>query len=265
MATKEMPVTEAQWVTCDDPDQMLVRLGPDASPRKLQLFACACCRRLFRLFPNALIRRLVEIGERAADDADRLEELEDADADVACWLESRRGAMTPATHTFTLAAPRTQSESSALHVAHSLIHGRRRDRLGYARETSRRVALCVHAAANHRGAIRSAAVAEVIATARATWRVAALARLVERRAQAANLRDIFGNPPQQMPQSYWLTPHIKSLAEAIYGDNAFERVANIAEALEKAGCTDAELLGHLRGPGPHIRGCWAVDLLTGRE
>jgi hypothetical protein len=32
--------------------------------------------------------------------------------------------------------------------------------------------------------------------------------------------------------------------------------------LEDAGCTDAELLGHLRGPGPHVRGagpwtwCW---------
>ena len=38
----------------------------------------------------------------------------------------------------------------------------------------------------------------------------------------------------------------------------------LADALEEAGCTDADLLGHLRGPGPHVRGCWAVDLLLGK-
>ena len=43
------------------------------------------------------------------------------------------------------------------------------------------------------------------------------------------------------------------------------RLAVLADALERSGCTDAELLGHLRGPGPHVRGCWAVDLLLGRE
>jgi hypothetical protein len=34
---------------------------------------------------------------------------------------------------------------------------------------------------------------------------------------------------------------------------------------EDAGCTDPELLGHLRGPGPHVRGCWAVDLVRGKS
>jgi hypothetical protein len=38
----------------------------------------------------------------------------------------------------------------------------------------------------------------------------------------------------------------------------------LADALEDAGCTDAELLGHLRGPGPHVRGCWGVDLILAR-
>jgi hypothetical protein len=38
----------------------------------------------------------------------------------------------------------------------------------------------------------------------------------------------------------------------------------LADALEEAGCTDADLLGHLRGPGPHVRGCWALDLLLGK-
>jgi hypothetical protein len=39
----------------------------------------------------------------------------------------------------------------------------------------------------------------------------------------------------------------------------------LADALEEAGCTDAALLDHLRGPGIHVRGCWVVDALTARS
>ena len=35
--------------------------------------------------------------------------------------------------------------------------------------------------------------------------------------------------------------------------------------LEDAGCTDANVLSHLRGPGPHARGCWVVDRILGKE
>jgi hypothetical protein len=45
-------------------------------------------------------------------------------------------------------------------------------------------------------------------------------------------------------------------------DNA--RLADLADALEEAGCTDAQILTHLRG-GDHYRGCWAVDLLLGKN
>jgi hypothetical protein len=43
-------------------------------------------------------------------------------------------------------------------------------------------------------------------------------------------------------------------------DNA--RLAVLSDALEEAGCDDA-ILSHLRSPGPHVRGCWAVDLCLG--
>jgi hypothetical protein len=43
------------------------------------------------------------------------------------------------------------------------------------------------------------------------------------------------------------------------------RLHLFADALEDSGCTDAELLGHLRGPGPHVRGCWAEDLVPGKS
>ena len=39
----------------------------------------------------------------------------------------------------------------------------------------------------------------------------------------------------------------------------------LADALEDADCDNADILGHLRGPGPHVRGCWVVDLLLGRS
>jgi hypothetical protein len=43
------------------------------------------------------------------------------------------------------------------------------------------------------------------------------------------------------------------------------RLAILADALEETGCADEELLGHLRGPGPHVRGCWPIDLLLGKS
>jgi hypothetical protein len=49
------------------------------------------------------------------------------------------------------------------------------------------------------------------------------------------------------------------------GDLCKPGLSGLADALEDAGCTDAELLGHLRSPGPHVRGCWAVDLVLGKE
>jgi hypothetical protein len=55
------------------------------------------------------------------------------------------------------------------------------------------------------------------------------------------------------------------LAQAVYDKRAFERLPDLADALEEAGCTDAEVLGHLRGPGPHVLGCWLVDLLLGKS
>jgi len=39
----------------------------------------------------------------------------------------------------------------------------------------------------------------------------------------------------------------------------------LADALEDAGCTDAAILEHCRGPGPHVRGCWVVDLILGKS
>jgi hypothetical protein len=55
------------------------------------------------------------------------------------------------------------------------------------------------------------------------------------------------------------------LARVIYEERAFDRLPILADALEDAGCDNADILGHLRGPGPHVRGCWALDLILGKS
>lgn len=92
------------------------------------------------------------------------------------------------------------------------------------------------------------------------------ARSNERRMQAATLRDIFGSPfrPTTLDPTC-LTPTVKHLAEAIYEERAFDRMPILADALEDAGCTQQDILRHLRGGGEHCRGCWPLDLVLGRE
>jgi hypothetical protein len=88
-------------------------------------------------------------------------------------------------------------------------------------------------------------------------------------AQAAIFRDIFGNPFRPVAiDPAWLTWHestIPRMAQAIYNERAFDHLPILADALEEAGCNDAELLGHLRGNGPHTKGCWAVDAILGKN
>jgi hypothetical protein len=55
------------------------------------------------------------------------------------------------------------------------------------------------------------------------------------------------------------------LAEQIYKERAFNRLPTLADALEESGCQEAALLAHCRGPGPHVRGCWAVDLILSKD
>jgi hypothetical protein len=86
-------------------------------------------------------------------------------------------------------------------------------------------------------------------------------------------RDVLGNPFRTSHvQSAWLTSTLTSLATAAYeerslpsGELDITRLAVLADALEDVGCQDAAILGHLRSPGPHVRGCWAVDLLLGKR
>jgi hypothetical protein len=91
--------------------------------------------------------------------------------------------------------------------------------------------------------------------------------------QLAAIHEIFGNPFRPVViDPRWLTPTVTSLAQAAYGERLLptrqldaDRLAVLADALEEAGCSDPAILGHLRGPGPHFRGCWALDRLLKKE
>lgn len=78
------------------------------------------------------------------------------------------------------------------------------------------------------------------------------------------LRDIFGNRGAPVPVSAdWLTSTVVALVRGIDDDHAFDRLPILADALQDAGCDDPEILGHCRGNGFHVRGCWVVDALLG--
>jgi hypothetical protein len=91
---------------------------------------------------------------------------------------------------------------------------------------------------------------------------------------AALCREIFGPFRPVAVDPAWLLWEgglISGLARAAAAERILPigtldgtRLAVLADAAEEAGCTRTELLEHLRGPGPHIRGCWAVDLLAER-
>jgi hypothetical protein len=94
--------------------------------------------------------------------------------------------------------------------------------------------------------------------------------------QVQLLRCIFGPLPfRPVPLDpallTWHDGTIPALAQAIYDNRQLPSghldtilMAILADALEDAGCDDNDIIGHCRGPGPHVRGCWVIDLLLGK-
>lgn len=87
-----------------------------------------------------------------------------------------------------------------------------------------------------------------------------------RRIQAALVREIFGNPYRPViANSEWVTPTVRSIADEIYETRSFDPMPVLADALEDAGCCEADVLHHCRQFQPHVRGCWVIDLLSGMD
>src|SRR5262249_28763026 len=85
-------------------------------------------------------------------------------------------------------------------------------------------------------------------------------------AQVALVRDIFGNPFRPVVcDPAWRTSDVLLMAQGIYDDRAFDRMPILADALQDAGCDNADVLNHCReANATHVRGCWVVDLVLGK-
>ena len=245
---------EADWRTCTDSYLMLRFLWGRVSERKLRLFACACCRRIWDLLGEPH-RREIEVAERVIEGQATAEELSAA-SDAARRVSDTARTKTPsyASTWAHLAVVYTSgmffSENSliALGQVVGMAAGARRDAAALEARRERRRSPGRDPSQRRRPNRLKA----------------------EQGEQARLLRDVFGPLPfRDVPVApSWLTWNggtVPRLARAIYDERAFDRLPVLADALEEAGCTNAEVLGHCREPGPHVRGCWVPDLLLGRE
>jgi hypothetical protein len=225
-------MTEAEWGSCENPMRMLAFLTDQrrASERKMRLFSCACCRRVPDALADERARRAVDVAERYADGLADEEEGEQALEAVAGVPPLRGGAARWAVVGVT--------RTGAMMIV---------DALG-----------------------QTAACPPGQEYDPARWQA-------EWREQCDLLRDIFGNsfrPPPPVSPAWlgWNNGTISRLAEAAYAERQLPagtldvaRLTVLADALEEAGCGDAGLLSHLRGPGPHVRGCAVIDALLGKS
>jgi hypothetical protein len=226
-------MNEEQWLSDADPTLMLdyLRESGRASDRKLRLFAVACCRRLLHLrWPDA-VQEALEVAERFADGQATADDLRRAAADAAHYdgafpLGLRAGAVVRA------------CGSDA----------------GDAASATGQVVSALYSAAGRSDSVRRAEAAE----------------------HADLLRCLLGNPfrvsaPIGPAVLAWNDGCVVRLGQATYEERSWTdgtldnvRLAVLADALEESGLSDPQLPGHLRGPGPHVRGCHAVDAILGR-
>src|SRR5437868_4912803 len=53
------------------------------------------------------------------------------------------------------------------------------------------------------------------------------------------------------------------MARVLYDERRHGELPVLADALEEAGCTDANILRHCRADAGHMHGCWVLDALLG--
>jgi hypothetical protein len=275
-------MTETEWLTAADPHAMLIFLQPPAGswlmrllvglhftrpePRvhKFEHFACACCRRLWELLPDARSRTAIEVFENYAAGFASHKELRLA-ASAAAAAAQEADAPRPATASRLAAAQARAAEAVAgAFDAHEGAHLA----ANWAREAIRAWA---HGPGFQKGAYveKKWQRKKRAKKARPPRQVAQVHEgetewQAERQAQCDMLRDIVGNPFHSVTiDRAALRPKVVDLARTIARSRAFQDLPRLADALEEAGCTEAPLLQHCRAPGLHVHGCWALALLLG--
>ncbi|AWM42139.1 hypothetical protein C1280_05165 [Gemmata obscuriglobus] len=81
------------------------------------------------------------------------------------------------------------------------------------------------------------------------------------------MHEVFGNPFRPVgfaPE--WRISTAIALAREMYDTRDFSAMPILADALQDAGCDNADILAHCRDPHQvHVRGCWVIDLVLGYE
>ena len=223
-------MTEAQWFASAEPGEMLNQLGAKISDRKLRLFACACCRRVWNFVRDERLHAAFDTVERYADKQAGDKKRLDARKGIAAFREEHYD---------------DTGREEEICIGTELWNASNKS-------MRRVVATCGEGAA---AAFAWAKVGEYEERRRA-----------ERKDQTALVRDIFGNPFRPISlDPAWLTSDVLALARGIYAERAFDRMPILADALQDAGCADEAVLAHCRAAGwEHVRGCWVVDLLLGK-
>jgi hypothetical protein len=249
-------VTEAEWLGSSYPIVSLEAEWSWPSPRKQRLFAVACCRRIPRSPPERPVwRQALAVAQRYAE---RQAKRPDLKAAEAALVKGKAGRYR---------ADRTYADLLAEFTTSAIRWSCEPSRRTYAGQAAISAAAAVAYAAlppdepyvspgNSRHHRRFCKVEKV-----------------EKGAQVALLCGVCGHPFRPMAVRVGtLAPEVIGLAQAAYEDRLVPsgnldatRLAVLADAVEESGCADAGLLGHLRGPGPHVRGCWALDLLLGKK
>jgi hypothetical protein len=240
-------VTETEWDACADPEPMLRLLRRKASDRKMRLFLVACCRKILSL--------LQEERSPAAEHAERCREAVEVAERYADGLAERAALTRAANEMFMPEWPGGATAMFDWYLMNTSLAADFSD-----------PRTCVYFLLE--AALRPSDLPRFEAVARSASRDAA--DLVSAALQATLLREILGNPFRPAPavDPSWLAWNdgtVAKLAAAIYDGRRFADLPILADALEDTGCSDAAILAHCRGGGEHVRGCWVVDLLTGRQ
>lgn len=216
---------EGDWGTWDDLAQLLQATHRHVGLRKFQMFACACLRQLWERTKEVPFRKAVVFAERFAEGRASRAELGAAFTRAWPWGWERVRVTA-----VVAVAPQVERD---LHYWRAL-------------EVANEVAGLLARGARHGGVYH------------ARYFDAA------RRRQVELLREIFGDPFRPVRfEAQWRSAAVVRLAETIHDEGEFGDLPVLADALEDEGCDNAEVLGHLRGGGRHVRGCWAMDVVRG--
>jgi hypothetical protein len=225
---------------------MLKSLRQLVIDRQLRLFAVACCRRVWHLIEGEPDR-----GALAAAVAYAAEGGEASEEWRAAWQAAwdHDGARGPGRYVAVVNAAASALAASAPEGAWPEVPDARASARLAASNAATAMARLVLGPGRHEGF--------------------AQAHADEVAVQADLLRDVVGNPFRRVAVAErwlsWEGGTVVRLAEGIEAEGAYDRLPVLADALEEAGCADAEILGHCRGPMPHVRGCWVVRGLLARE